>query len=174
MEKGQVASSFFIAAVIVFCIPMFVQGAIFGIIAKILAGIIMAAGIVWLIAGDHIKSILDKKKTAPEAVNVSNMYANMDVAEIRAKGEIEIGKRLAEAATIRAQSQLVKEQLELKRIKVEEGRKSDLLARMGVDPFGAETKQSQPKHDYMKAAKEGFDGTEEKPRKQLGDLRDLF
>ena len=49
MEKGQVASSFFIAAVIVFCIPMFVRGEVFGIIAKVLAGIIMAVGIIWLI-----------------------------------------------------------------------------------------------------------------------------
>lgn len=173
MEKGQIASTFFMAGIVIFVIPMFVKGELFGTITKIIAGIVFFIGVIVLIAGDHIKSILDKKKTAPEAVNVSNMYSNMEVAEIRNKGEIEIAKRMAEAATIRAQSQLVKEQLELKRIKVEEGRKSDLLARMGVDPFGAETKQ-QPKHDYLKSAKEGFDGTEEKPRKQLGDLRDLF
>jgi flagellar biosynthesis component FlhA len=169
-----------IGAVACFVIPMFYGGALVDTIFKVLAIILLAAGVFVLIVGDNFKMPSFKKQEQAEnpkqSQNTESKYDNMEVMEIKQKMELEVAKKMAEAQEAKAEAMLIKHKGDLKKAKVEANRKVDILANLGVDPFGTNSQQIPPE------SKEYDDEEPQQPRRpprkvkpdMLNNLKDCF
>jgi hypothetical protein len=100
--------------------------------------------------------------------------------EIKQKMELEVAKKMAAANEAKAETMLHQAQGELRRVKVEANRKTDILANLGVDPFGTNTPRTQSREEYGYEDEGEYEPRQPRRPRQppkrdmLGNLKDCF